>query len=204
MANFDKHEPVNPKARNALLGSQHLTSKTNIRRKYSDRNGSRQPKPSSNNSSNNAISCDTVEDGGTYRIGADTDKMNYNVKIDYGSEIEPAENAQGRTSPGDTFTGNQSDNKRSTYNKNKTKVNEEKADEMTKSGRAASVIQTWWRRVRIRKTAGAAAIKRMMEQKQFVLKQRLSMERETVSFKNHIFRLIFFSFSLAFVEGLLN
>uniref|UniRef100_A0A7M5XME1 Uncharacterized protein n=2 Tax=Clytia hemisphaerica TaxID=252671 RepID=A0A7M5XME1_9CNID len=50
---------------------------------------------------------------------------------------------------------------------------------------AARLIQVWWRRTKIRKTAGAAAIKRMMEQKQELMKQRLSMERE-VEYKKQV------------------
>ena len=46
---------------------------------------------------------------------------------------------------------------------------------------AAKYIQVWWQKVRIRKTAGAAAMRRMMENKQHEMKTRLSVEREKVS-----------------------
>lgn len=46
--------------------------------------------------------------------------------------------------------------------------------------KAAQLIQIWWKRTRIRRTAGAAAMKRMMENKQMEIKQRLTMERERV------------------------
>lgn len=46
--------------------------------------------------------------------------------------------------------------------------------------KAALVIQRWYRRVKIRKTAGAAAMKRMMSAKKQELEARMSYEREEV------------------------
>ena len=46
--------------------------------------------------------------------------------------------------------------------------------------KAAIVIQRWYRRVKIRKTAGAAAMKRMMDAKRKEVEARMSYEKEEV------------------------
>lgn len=61
-----------------------------------------------------------------------------------------------------------------------TKIGDKDIIAEEEKAKAAQLIQIWWRRTRIRRTAGAAAMKRMMERKQTEIKQRLTIERERV------------------------
>ena len=185
--NFNKSESEKPKTktRNALLGSQHLTSKTKPTRKNPKRNFSRKNSSSDDSSSTNNLNItnDTDEKCGTYRVNTDSNVINQNeLNPDIDSNVDGvdiSEHIERYEPPPQLFKSNK--NHQQYNDDNKLKDIDEEHDEIKKRRRAASVIQIWWRRVRIRQTAGAAAIKRMMEQKQVMMKERLCMERETVS-----------------------
>ena len=210
-------EPLKPKGRtrNALLGSQHLTSKTKQSRKNSDQDFSSNRHSSSddNSSSNNLnITNDTDEKCGTYRLDTDPNNMINNqneLNLDNDSNVDDvdfSEQIERYEPPPELLKRNRNqytDNnkfkgygeKEDAMERKNNNLKDQKQDEKTRRWRAAFAIQTWWRRVRIRQTAGAAAIKRMMEQKQVMLKERLSMERETVSLNLTLHKFtIFFSF----------
>ena len=144
------------------------------------------------------ITNDTDEKCGTYRLDTDPNNMINNqneLNLDNDSNVDDvdfSEQIERYEPPSELFKRNRNhyndNNKLKGYGEKEiamerknNKLKDQKQDENTRRRRAASSIQTWWRRVRIRQTAGAAAIKRMMEQKQVMLKERLSMERETVS-----------------------
>lgn len=71
--------------------------------------------------------------------------------------------------------------KKTTYEKSQKSQGENKKVMDRKRELAAACIQLWWRKIRIRKTAGAAAMQRMMENKRKEMEFKLTLERKKVS-----------------------
>ncbi|XP_057311597.1 centrosomal protein of 131 kDa-like [Hydractinia symbiolongicarpus] len=68
--------------------------------------------------------------------------------------------------------------KKTTYEKSQKSQGENKKFMDRKRELAAACIQLWWRKIRIRKTAGAAAMQRMMENKRKEMEFKLTLERK--------------------------
>ena len=171
-------EKNNHNSRNALLGSQHLTSKSASRN--SQKSYNRQQ--SNDDKLNNLMPSVSDEKCGTYRIDDCSNGIHHNKIHISDGKIHNSNNESRNPklialSHGYSSNEDHENESQSLYGNTKFVASKEEQRQ-----RAAHVVQTWWRRVRIRKTAGAAAMKRMMEQKQTMLKERLTMERETVCF----------------------
>ena len=62
---------------------------------------------------------------------------------------------------------------------------------------AAKCIHVWWRKAKIRRTAGAAAMRRMMENKQKQLETKLKMERQKVNSFSFLYLFVCVTVSVA-------
>lgn len=63
---------------------------------------------------------------------------------------------------------------------NENKYIKKKGPTPEEADQACRVIQIWWRKVRIRRTAGKAAMRRMMENKRYAMQNKLNSDRQRV------------------------